>query len=269
MSLQPSALLKPRETIENFNKQFESTIENLNPEALFKKVIGLEVQKRIITSAIYSKDPVHIILIGPPGNGKTLFLECIQEAFAQHSQWIDSTTSSGIGMVERIIEKVKRLRFLLVDELEKFNMNDRTTLLRLLSSGKLNRDLKEVSVELTNLKIWFIATCNNIDKIKKQQPEFVDRCLVIKIPELDDETFLYVAGKRLQREQGIHSEDIARYIASRVFHDLGQETNMRKCIRLARMSYARAIETREDDTITKDIVDEVVLDIKNTMHTFD
>jgi MoxR-like ATPase len=269
MSLSPSVLLKPRETIENYNKQFESTIENLNAETLFKKVIGLDTQKRIITSAIYSKDPVHIILIGPPGNGKTLFLECIQDAFSQHSQWIDSTTSSGIGMVERIIEKVKRLRFLLVDELEKFNMNDRTTLLRLLSSGKLNRDLKEVSVELTNLKIWFIATCNNIDKIQKQQPEFLDRCLVIKIPELDDETFLYVAGKRLQKEQGIHSEDIAKYIASRVFHDLGQETNMRKCIRLARMSYARAIETREDDTITKDIVDEVVIDIKNTMHTFD
>ncbi len=142
-------------------------------------------------------------------------------------------------------------------------------MIRLLSSGKLSRDLKEVSLELTDLKIWFISTYNNIDKIKKQQPEFTDRCLVIKIPDLDTETFLYVAGKRLTREQGIHSEDIARYIASRVFHDLGQETNMRKCIKLARMSYARAIETREDDTITKDIVDEVVLDIKNTMHTFD
>jgi MoxR-like ATPase len=264
MSLNPTSLLKARETIENYNKAFESTLETINQETLFKKVIELDTQKRILMDAIYAKDPVHIILIGKPGCGKSLLLECIRDAFPQYSQWIDSTISSGIGMVERIYEKVNRLRFLLVDELEKFNMNDRTTLLGLLSSGTLSRNLKDIedSYELTGLKIWFFATCNNIEKIKKIQPEFLDRCEVIKIPELDYETFLYVASKRLIREKGIHSEEIARYIAIRVYHDFGENTDLRRALRFARMSYARAIDMTEDDTITKDIVDAVASDVK-------
>jgi DNA polymerase III delta prime subunit len=264
MSLNTAELLKPRETIENYNTAFETTIQNIDPEILFKKVIEMETQKRILTDAIYAKDPVHVILIGPPGNGKTLFLECIRDAFPQYSQWIDSTTSSGIGMVERIFEKANRLRFLLVDELEKYNMDDRTVLLGLLSSGTLSRNLKEVSIELTNLKIWFFSTCNDIKKMYKQQPEFVNRCEIIKIPALDYPTFLYVASKRLQREQGVHNEEIAKYIAARVFHDFGNETDMRRCIRLAQMVNSRAIRTRNDYTIDKDIVDEVVSDLKQT-----
>lgn len=266
MSLNVGTLLKARGTIENYNKAFEYTLESVNAETLFKKVIGLETQKRILMDAIYAKDPVHVILIGPPGNGKTLFLECIRDAFPEYSQFIDSTISSGIGMVERIYEKANRLHFLLVDELEKFNMNDRTTLLGLLSSGTLSRNLKDIeaSYELTGLKIWFFATCNNIEKIKKQQKEFLDRCEVIKIPALDYNTFLYVAGIRLQREKGIHSEEMARYIAARVYHDFGNETDMRRCIRFARMGVARAIDMTHDDTITKDIVDEVASDVKAT-----
>jgi len=262
MSLNVNQLLKPRETLETYNKEFESIIQNLDAETLFAKLIDLDIQKRIIRDSIYAKDPVNIILIGPPGCGKSTFLECIQEAFPHHSHWLDSTTSTGIGMIERIVEKAKHLRFILCDELEKFNMNDRESLLGILNNGNLSRDLKRVKIRLTGLKIWFIATCNNIDKIKREQPEFLDRCLIIKVPELDFDTFLFVAGKRLQREQGIHSEKIARYIAARVYHEFGNETKMRRAIRLARMSYARAIEVREDDTITEDIIDDVVIDIK-------
>jgi len=262
MSLTPTSLLKARESIENYSKTFESTLESIDSKTLFHKVIGLEIQKRILMDAIRSKDPVHLILVGPPGCGKSLLLECIQEAFQEQSQWIDSTTSSGIGMIERIYEKVKRLRFLLVDELEKFNMDDRTVLLGLLSNGKLSRQLKDINIELHGLKVWFLATCNNIEKIKKIQPEFLDRAEIIRIPDLDYETFLYVASKRLQREDGIHSEEIARYIAIRVYHDFGENTDLRRALRFARMSYARAIDMTEDDTITKDIVDAVASDVK-------
>lgn len=262
MSLQSTSLLKARESIENYSKAFESTLESINSETLFCKVIGLEIQKRILIDAIKSKDPVHVILLGPPGSGKSLLIECIQDAFPEQSQWIDSTTSSGIGMISRIYEKVKRLRYLLVDELEKFNIDDRTVLLGLLSGGKLSRQLRDINIDLHGLKIWFLATCNNIEKIKKVQPEFLDRTELIRIPELDYEKFLYVAGKRLQREKGIHSEEIARYIAVRVWHDFGEITDMRRALRFARMSYARAIDMTEDDTITKDIVDALASDVK-------
>ena len=270
MSLSPSVLLKPRETLENYNSVFEDTLQNLDTYAIFGDVIGLEIQKRILMDALRAHDPVHHILIGPPGNGKSLFLKCILKAFPDSSKWIDSTTSSGIGMIERILDKGHKLRFLLVDEIEKFNKNDRETFLGLLEGGNVTRDLAEYSRELSGLKIWLFATCNDIKKMHTQEKPLLNRCDIIKVPGLDYKTYLYVAGKRLLKEEGILDEEMARFIAQRVYSDLGEEMDIRKYIRIARKSYARAIDTREDDTITKDVVDEVVADNKIvTMHTFD
>lgn len=262
MSLNPSQLLAPRESMENFNSAYEDTVKNLDAATLFKDVIGHEIQKRVFMDSILSHDPVHNIIIGPPGNGKSLFLKCIEKAFPQQSKWIDSTTSSGIGMIERIIDKGKRLRFLLVDEIEKFDKDDRNVFLGLLEGGNITRDLKDpaMSTELKGLRIWLFATCNDIKMMHRYEKPLLSRCDIVKIPALDYDTYMFIAGKRLQKEKGVHSEDIAKYIAWRVYTDLGKEMDMRECIRQARKSHARAVETREDDTITKDIVDVVIAD---------
>jgi chromosomal replication initiation ATPase DnaA len=268
MSLSPTALLKPRETLETYNTVFENAIQNLDADTIFADVHGLEVQKRILMDAIRAHDPIHHIIIGPPGNGKSLFLKCILKAFPDISKWIDSTTSSGIGMIERILDKGHKLRFLLVDEIEKFNKNDRETFLGFLEGGNVTRDLAEYSSELSGLKIWLFATCNDIKTMHRKEKPLLNRCDIIEVPELDYKTYLFVACKRLQKEKGIRDEEIAKYIAQRVHSDLGREMDMRKCIRLARKSYARALDTREDGTIAKDVVDQVVADNKVTMYTF-
>lgn len=264
MSLNPSALLKPRDVIENYTDSLEKLLQKTDKETVFKKVIGLEQQKDLMIYSMKAVEPINYIIVGPPGNGKSLIIECVYEAFKEYAQWIDSTTSSGIGMIERIIEKINRLRFLCVDELEKFSTSDRYTLLGLLGQGKLSRNLKDTSVEYSDLKIWFYATSNDIRKIQRAQPEFLDRCGVLEIPKLDEEVFYFVAGKRLQKEKGIDNEDIATYIAQRVFHDIRPgETNMRWTIRLAQLSYSYARDN--NTTITKDVVDQVAALVKNNI----
>src|ERR671919_38216 len=96
MSLITSALLKPRETIEIWHANFNNVLQNMDVNAIFKKVIKMEVQKCILLNAIYAKESVNLILAGPPGTGKTLLLECIRDAFPQISNWSDSHTSSGM-----------------------------------------------------------------------------------------------------------------------------------------------------------------------------
>ena len=262
MSLNTSALLKPRETIETWNANFNNVLQNMDANAIFKKVIRMEVQKRILLNAIYAKEPVNLILVGPPGTGKTLLLECIRDAFPTISNWSDSHTSSGMGVFESIISMGKILRFLLVDELEEFSIRDRKVFLTLIERGSISRKLANRKVEISGFKVWFFATCNDIDKIRREQPKLVNRCSIINVPELSDEDYLYVSSKRLPREPGIHDEEIAMYIASRVYHDFGVK-DMRLAIRLARLAEAHATRTNQGN-ITKDIVDDVVTDFKLT-----
>jgi SpoVK/Ycf46/Vps4 family AAA+-type ATPase len=47
---------------------------------LFDKILGYEGIKRFVRS-LTSREPVHILLVGPPGQAKTLFLKCILETF--------------------------------------------------------------------------------------------------------------------------------------------------------------------------------------------
>lgn len=262
MSLATDQLLKPRDVIEDYDAQFHDTITKIDSETLFKKVIGLERQKRIIMRAIYASDPVHLIVIGPPGNGKTLLLECIRDAFPYYSCWGDTVTSSGIGVIESVILMANRLRFLLIDEIEKFDRDDRHAFLGLLARGSISRKLaNRPPIELSGLKVWFMATCNDIDYMKKYEKPFVNRCMIVDIPALDKQTFYYIASKRLLRETGIHSEEIGKYIAARTYEELGNEADIRKAIMIARMSNAHAVASRHDDLINKDVVDEVVTDI--------
>jgi SpoVK/Ycf46/Vps4 family AAA+-type ATPase len=43
---------------------------------IFDKIIGYEAIKRTLVRSLNSEEPVHILLAGPPGQAKTLFLKC-------------------------------------------------------------------------------------------------------------------------------------------------------------------------------------------------
>jgi holliday junction DNA helicase RuvB len=48
---------------------------------IFNKIVGYEGIKRTFIRSLNSGEPVHILLVGPPGQAKTLFLRCILETF--------------------------------------------------------------------------------------------------------------------------------------------------------------------------------------------
>ncbi len=48
---------------------------------VFDKIVGYDGIKRTFLRSLSSKEPVHIMLIGRPGQAKTLFLKYILETF--------------------------------------------------------------------------------------------------------------------------------------------------------------------------------------------
>lgn len=263
MSLTTNSYLKPREIVENYDSVFKSTIHTLDKNELFKNVIGLDEIKDILMNAIYAEEPVHILLIGKPGCGKSLILESIVETFPNISLWIDTVTSSGIGAVESIILMGQRLRFLVLDEVEEFSRRDRNAFLNLMARGSISRKLADRNIELRGLKTWVFMTCNDLDKLQKYHRKFLSRCEVVEVPELDYSRFVHVAGKRLQKEAGIDNQEIGMYVAARTFHEFGEKTDMRRAIRIARMCHSHAL--RNNISIDKDVVDEIVTSLKSRM----
>jgi len=50
---------------------------------MFDQIIGYDGIKRTFARSLDSKEPVHILLVGPPGQAKTLFLKSILETFGE------------------------------------------------------------------------------------------------------------------------------------------------------------------------------------------
>jgi SpoVK/Ycf46/Vps4 family AAA+-type ATPase len=52
--------------------------------SIFANVIGYEGIKRTFVRSLNSKEPVRLLLIGPPGQAKTLSLKCILKRFGEY-----------------------------------------------------------------------------------------------------------------------------------------------------------------------------------------
>jgi predicted ATPase with chaperone activity len=54
---------------------------------IFDSIAGYEGIKRTFTRSLNSHEPVHILLVGPPGQAKTMFLKCVLKAFGERGGW--------------------------------------------------------------------------------------------------------------------------------------------------------------------------------------
>src|SRR5215467_14116784 len=60
-----------------------NTRESIGRRQIFDEIVGYEGIKRTFVRSLTSNEPVHILLVGPPGQAKTLFLKCILETFGE------------------------------------------------------------------------------------------------------------------------------------------------------------------------------------------
>jgi len=107
------------------------TRETLGTPQIFGNIFGYEGIKRTFIRSLNSQQPVHILLVGPPGQAKTLFL---------------------------------RPYYLLIDEIEHLKPEYQTTLLSLMETGILTQTMHS-KVRHTHLKTWVFVTSNGRKKL--------------------------------------------------------------------------------------------------------
>jgi hypothetical protein len=105
-----------------------------NRQGLFDEIVGFEDVKLLFEMAIKAERPVHLLLCGPPSSGKSLFMSALTRL--ERSYYAVGSSSTKSGIFDYLFEY--RPRYFIIDELEKMNKKDQTSLLNLMESGILS-----------------------------------------------------------------------------------------------------------------------------------
>src|SRR5829696_8205014 len=194
--------------------------------SLFDDIVGFEDVKDLFIMAIKAERPVHLLLCGPPASAKSLFMRALTSL--ERSYYAVGSSSTKSGMFDYLFEH--RPRYFIIDEIEKMNKKDQTSLLNLMESGILS-ELKHNQQRTTQLKTWVFASCNSTDMLL---PPLPTRFRDIHFKPYTEEEFVEIVVNKLDREEGV-DRDIAILIADGVFNRL-KSSNIRECVRIARLA---------------------------------
>ena len=103
------------------------------PDSIFDSIIGYDKYKKSMLRALRAKKPVHVLLVGPPASGKTLFMLQISKYVEGAEYYRGEHKITKTGLIEFIIDKKPRI--LLIDEIAEVPKSDRHTLLGITDTG--------------------------------------------------------------------------------------------------------------------------------------
>ena len=91
--------------------------EHLSEEQkFFPNVVGYPEIKKLLLRALVTKEPVNVLLTGPPASSKTVFLlemlQGLDDVF-----FVDGVAASGAGVMNQLFNN--NTKYLLIDEIDK------------------------------------------------------------------------------------------------------------------------------------------------------
>lgn len=201
------------------------SIQLENSDQLFENIVGYDDVKKIFNYAINSSLPVHILLVGPPGSAKTLFLmECMK---LPRSYFTLGSHSTKAGMLDYLFNH--RPRNLIIDEIEYMAIKDQAALLSIMETGILS-ETKFEKTRKSVMRTWVFASCNNE---KKLLTPLLSRFFVLYFKKYDFKTFERISNHILSKECNLDLE-ISSLIANLVWNKL-KSRDIRDCIKIGRI----------------------------------
>lgn len=149
------------------NHQLEATAatkaaaEPAVPVDLFAGIEGREAEKFLLNGALRSKQPVHVLLVGDPGCGKSELLQRI--GGLPDSRYAIGGATSSSGLIDYLLER-PNTRNLVIDDLHLVKSEDLYALYSLMASGMVSRLQHGAQQELKRT-VWVFGATNSIDNL--------------------------------------------------------------------------------------------------------
>jgi holliday junction DNA helicase RuvB len=219
----------------NLFKRF-SNMETVSPEEkFFQEVVGYPELKRLFMKSIISREPVHILLTGPPASSKSLFLLKLGEGL-DNAYFIDAVGASGPGMVEYMFRN--DTKYLLIDEIDKMKKNDQATLLNVMETGILSETKLRGKTRQKKMSLWIFATSNEAEKLTKP---LRSRFMELHLNEYSYEEYVEICQRLLNKKYRLTSE-LSDRIAYLVWNRM-KSRDVRDVLKIAKL--ARTTEDAE------------------------
>ena len=200
------------------------------PDDLFEVIEGYDDIKALIRRVLNSEKPVHVLFTGVPSSAKTMFLLELARCGAPY---VLGSQSSKAGIADLLFDVQPEL--LVIDEIDRFTRKDLAVLLSLTQTGII-AETKMGKRRETKLSTKVFAASNTL----KMAPELLSRFMLLHFKRYSNDDFMQVVKNLLQKREGV-DEELAAYIAEKVWERSPQSPDPREAIRLARLG-----KTRED-----------------------
>ena len=197
-------------------------------DKFFSNIVGYSDVKKLLLKSIVSKEPVNILLTGPPSSCKTIFLLEILDAL-DGTYFMDATSITSAGIIDYLFEH--DTKYLLIDEIDKMKAKDQAALLNAMETGIICETKLHGKTRQKRMKLWIFATSNDVDRLSKA---LRSRFMELHLKEYAYEEFMNIVRKLLKKRYRM-DEDISEKIAYAVWNVLNSK-DVRDAIRIAKLS---------------------------------
>jgi len=197
-------------------------------EKFFSNIVGYSDIKKLLLKSVVSKEPVNILLTGPPSSSKTVFLlEMLQGL--DDAYFIDAVGASAAGLTEHLFST--NTKYLLIDEIDKMKKNDQVALLNVMETGILSETKLKGKTRQKKIKLWIFATSNNAELLSGP---LRSRFMELHLEEYTYEDFREIVRRQLKKRYHMN-EELAEKIACAVWNQL-KSKDIRDAINIAKLT---------------------------------
>ncbi|MGB8573462.1 MAG: AAA family ATPase [Nitrososphaeraceae archaeon] len=197
-------------------------------DKFFSNIVGYSDVKKLLLKSIVSKEPVNILLTGPPSSCKTIFLLEILDAL-DGTYFMDATSITSAGIIDYLFKH--DTKYLLIDEIDKMKAKDQAALLNAMETGIICETKLNGKTRQKRLKLWIFATSNDVGRLSNA---LRSRFMELHLKEYAYEEFMDIVRKLLKKRYRM-DENISQKIAYAVWNVMNSK-DVREAIKIAKLT---------------------------------
>ena len=197
-------------------------------DKFFSNIVGYSDVKKLLLKSIVSKEPVNILLTGPPSSCKTIFLLEILDAL-DGTYFMDATSITSAGMIDYLFEH--DTKYLLIDEIDKMKAKDQAALLNAMETGIICETKLNGKTRQKRMKLWIFATSTDVGRLSNA---LRSRFMELHLKEYAYEEFMDIVRKLLKKRYRM-DESISEKIAYAVWNVMDSK-DVREALKIAKLT---------------------------------